>query len=59
MKRSVQLPHPFFASKPSWKWFILINVLIGATMSALDVSIVNIAMPTLKNEFNVSLSLVE
>jgi hypothetical protein len=32
------------------------TVLIGATMSALDVSIVNIAMPTLKTDFNVSLA---
>jgi EmrB/QacA subfamily drug resistance transporter len=35
------------------------TVLIGATMSALDVSIVNIAMPTLKTDFNVSLALIE
>jgi EmrB/QacA subfamily drug resistance transporter len=35
------------------------TVLIGATMSALDVSIVNIAMPTLKNDFNVSLATIE
>ena len=59
MSKKMQFPHPFFFSKPTWKWFILINVLIGATMSALDVSIVNIAMPTLKNDFNVSMALVE
>ncbi len=38
---------------------ILATVLIGATMSALDVSIVNIAMPTLKTDFNVSLGTIE
>ncbi len=59
MSRKFQFPHPFFSSKPTWKWFILVNVLIGATMSALDVSIVNIAMPTLKTDFNVSMALVE
>ncbi|MDA8423480.1 MAG: MFS transporter [Nitrospiraceae bacterium] len=59
MKKLLQFPHPFFSARPTWKWFILINVLIGATMSALDVSIVNVAMPTLKNEFNVSMSLIE
>ncbi|MDA8172518.1 MAG: MFS transporter [Nitrospiraceae bacterium] len=59
MSRKFQFPHPYFSSKPSWKWFILVNVLIGATMSALDVSIVNIAMPTLKNDFNVSLAVIE
>ncbi len=59
MKKFMQFPHPFFSARPTWKWFILINVLIGATMSALDVSIVNVAMPTLKGEFNVSMSLIE
>ncbi len=55
----MQFPHPYFSSKPSWKWFILINVLIGATMSALDVSIVNVAMPTLKVYFNTSMATIE
>jgi len=59
MKKLMQFPHPFFSARPTWKWFILINVLIGATMSALDVSIVNVAMPTLKGEFGVSMSLIE
>ncbi len=59
MKRLLQFPHPFFSARPTWKWFILINVLIGATMSALDVSIVNVAMPTLKTEFNTSMAVVE
>jgi EmrB/QacA subfamily drug resistance transporter len=59
MKRLLQFPHPFFSARPTWKWFILINVLIGATMSALDVSIVNVAMPTLKTEFNTTMAVVE
>ncbi|MCL5023775.1 MAG: MFS transporter [Nitrospirae bacterium] len=59
MKKFLQFPHPFFSARPTWKWFILINVLIGATMSALDVSIVNVAMPTLKNEFNTTMAVVE
>ncbi|HUJ18211.1 MAG TPA: MFS transporter [Nitrospirota bacterium] len=59
IKSLKQFPHPIFSARPTWKWFILINVLIGATMSALDVSIVNVAMPTLKSEFNVSMSLIE
>ncbi len=59
MGKFSQSPHPYFSERPTWKWFILINVLIGATMSALDVSIVNIAMPTLKTEFSVSMALVE
>ena len=52
-------PHPHFTSHPKWRWFILSTVLIGATMSALDVSIVNVAMPTLKNDFNTTLAVIE
>ncbi|MDR3567080.1 MAG: MFS transporter [Syntrophobacteraceae bacterium] len=58
-KGLLQFPHPFFSERPSWKWFILLNVLIGATMSALDVSIVNVAMPTLKTQFNTSMAVIE
>ncbi|MHB1240238.1 MAG: MFS transporter [Gammaproteobacteria bacterium] len=54
-----QLPHPFFSSHPKWRWFILLTVLIGATMSALDVSIVNVALPTLQTDFGVTLSAIE
>jgi EmrB/QacA subfamily drug resistance transporter len=42
-----------------WQWAVLSVVLIGATMSALDVTIVNIALPTIKGEFKTSLALVE
>ncbi len=59
MSKIFQFPHPYFKSRPTWKWFILINVLIGATMSALDVSIVNVAMPTLKTEFNTNMAVIE
>lgn len=47
------------SSSPNLKWFILSTVLMGASMSALDVSIVNIAMPTLKSTFNVSMAVIE
>ncbi len=52
-------PHPFFASHSKWRWFILTTVLIGASMSALDVSIENIALPTLKRYYHISLHLDE
>ncbi len=42
-----------------WQWAVLSVVLIGATMSALDVTIVNIALPTIKKEFSTTLALVE
>ena len=54
-----QFPHPAIASRPSWRWFVLGTVLLGATMSALDVSIVNVAMPTLTGTFGVSMSVIE
>ncbi len=44
---------------PGGKWFILTTVLLGATMSALDVSIVNVALPTLKSTFGVSMAVIE
>ncbi|MDA8085602.1 MAG: MFS transporter [Nitrospiraceae bacterium] len=59
MSKGFPFPHPYFSSKPGWKWFILTTVLVGATMSALDVSIVNVAMPTLQHSFNVSLAVIE
>ncbi len=55
----LRFPLPAIASRPSWKWFVLGTVLLGATMSALDVSIVNVAMPTLTSEFGVSMSVIE
>lgn len=52
-------PHPYFSKHPKWRWFILATVSIGATMSALDVSIVNVALPTLQNAFRVSLAEID
>jgi EmrB/QacA subfamily drug resistance transporter len=45
--------------QPGRKWLILTTVLLGATLSALDVSIVNVAMPTLKTTFGVSMAFIE
>jgi EmrB/QacA subfamily drug resistance transporter len=55
----LQFPHPAIASRPGWRWFVLGTVLLGATMSALDVSIVNVAMPTLTGTFGVSMAVIE
>ncbi len=54
-----QFPHPAITSRPTWKWFVLGTVLLGATMSALDVSIVNVAMPTFTGTFGASMAVVE
>ncbi len=58
-RQPLVFPHPAIAAHPSWKWFVLGTVLLGATMSALDVSIVNVAMPTLTGTFGVSMSVIE
>jgi EmrB/QacA subfamily drug resistance transporter len=57
--RPFQFPHPAITSRPGCKWYVLATVLLGATMSALDVSIVNVAMPTLKTTFGVSMAVIE
>ncbi|MCL4321774.1 MAG: MFS transporter [Deltaproteobacteria bacterium] len=59
MNKESTFPHPYFSSHPNWKWFILSTVLVGATMSALDVSIVNVAMPTMEHSFVVPMSTIE
>jgi EmrB/QacA subfamily drug resistance transporter len=57
--RALALWRARFSTRPGWKWFILSTVLLGAMMSALDVSIVNVALPTLKRTFGVSMPLIE
>ncbi len=59
MNGNIQTLRTKASSHPGWKWFILSTVLLGATMSALDVSIVNVAMPTLKSTFGVSMAVIE
>ena len=46
-------------ARDRWQWAVLGVVLLGATMSALDVTIVNIALPTIKQEFHSRLALIE
>lgn len=50
---------PGLMARDRWQWAVLAVVLLGATMSALDATIVNIALPTIKKEFHTSLALVE
>jgi len=46
----------FFPSRPYWKWSILATVLLGATMSVLNVSVVNATMLNLKNTLGVPMA---
>ncbi len=50
---------PGLMARDRWQWAVLAVVLLGATMSALDATIVNIALPTIKGQFHTSLALVE
>jgi EmrB/QacA subfamily drug resistance transporter len=50
---------PGLMARDRWQWAVLAVVLLGATMSALDATIVNIALPTIKTQFHTSLALVE
>ncbi|MEJ2689592.1 MAG: MFS transporter [Deltaproteobacteria bacterium] len=59
MNSNIQALRTEITSHHGLKWFILSTVLLGATMSALDVSIVNVAMPTLKTTFGSSMAVIE
>jgi EmrB/QacA subfamily drug resistance transporter len=59
MRGTIKAVQNNIAGNPGRKWLILSTVLLGATMSALDLSIVNVAMPTLKSTFGVSMAVIE
>lgn len=48
------LPLPRYTSRPSYQWFVVGTVCIGAFMAAVDASIVNVALPTLSHSFSAS-----
>lgn len=53
---SFSLPLRYFTQKPSYHWFVLGTVCIGAFMAALDASIITVALPTMQRQFHVSFS---
>ena len=55
---SRQFPHPRISSPPAGKSFVLATALLGGTLSALDVSIVNVTMPAFKTEFGISMAVL-
>jgi EmrB/QacA subfamily drug resistance transporter len=56
------LPEPaaaqFFARRPSYPWFVIGTVCIGAFIGQVDASIVQLAMPAFEDAFDASLSTV-
>ena len=62
MAAQTGLPEPapaqFFARLPSYPWFVVATVCIGAFMGQLDASIVQLAMPALEDAFDAPLEAV-
>ncbi|MBI2857170.1 MAG: MFS transporter [Chloroflexi bacterium] len=50
---------PINVHGPSHRWWVLATVCTGVFMSTLDMSIVNIALPTIKSHFKANLALTE
>jgi len=44
---------------PHLRWVILVNIMLGSFMATLDSSIVNVALPTISQEFHIDLSTVQ
>lgn len=46
-------------AKPSYHWFVVFTVCVGAFMAALDASIINVALPVLKSHFATHIHTIE
>ncbi len=49
----------FDASSPSYKWWVLLNVMIGTFMAVLDATIVNVGLPKIMASFGVGIDKIE
>ncbi len=54
-----RLPLQAVRQREGYHWFVVGTVCVGAFMAALDASIINIALPTLKNHFHTQMYMVE
>ena len=55
----IETPLAVFSGSDRYRWYVLGTVLIGAFMSALDASIVNIALPAVTAAYHSRLGIVE
>jgi MFS transporter, DHA2 family, multidrug resistance protein len=49
----------FDTSSPGYKWYLLMNVMIGTFMAVLDATIVNVGLPKIMASFGVGLDKIE
>ena len=58
-KGFLELFHILDIGAPSYKWWVLANVMIGTFMAVLDATIVNVGLPKIMASFGVSVDKVE
>lgn len=51
--------HPFHPQHDSYKWWVLLNVMIGTFMAVLDSTIVNVGLPKIMAAFGVGVDKIE
>ncbi len=49
----------FHPRNPSYKWFVLANIMLGTFMAVLDATIVNVGLPKIMSSFGVSLDTIQ
>ena len=54
-----RLPLPSLTCRPGYLWYVVATVCVGAFMAALDASIVNVALPTMKHAFGARYGTIE
>ncbi len=60
VRKFVRPRNSFFHPRhPSYKWFLLANVMIGTFMAVLDATIVNVGLPKIMASFGVGLDKIE
>lgn len=49
----------FHPRNPSYKWFVLANIMLGTFMAVLDATIVNVGLPKIMSSFGVGLDTIQ